>query len=330
MELLDRYLHAVRFWLPRAQRQDIIRELAGDIQSQIEEAEQERGAALDEAQVEAILHRFGHPILVAGRFLPQRCLIGPTLFPLYAFVLKLIAGFYVLPWLLVWLFFVIFVPSYRAEHPGLDLPATVQSLWLIAIHLFAFVTLAFAFLERSEAKSVLFARWNIRNLPAARDANRLSRGSAVASIVATTVFILWWVNVASFPAPRTARMAPVLLGYYWPVLLLLLAAIPIAVVDLFHPWWTRGRAAARLAIDGAWAVVACLLLVSGPWIHLSITNLPPDRAAAVVRWVNLPVLITLVVIGVASVFQAVQDVRWLVGRPTSANAQSRSSATGAT
>ena len=31
MELLDRYLQAVRFWLPKAQQQDIIAELSSDL-----------------------------------------------------------------------------------------------------------------------------------------------------------------------------------------------------------------------------------------------------------------------------------------------------------
>ena len=39
MELLDRYLQAVRFWLPKAQRDDIAAELSEDIRSQIEERE---------------------------------------------------------------------------------------------------------------------------------------------------------------------------------------------------------------------------------------------------------------------------------------------------
>ena len=41
MELLDRYIQAVRFWLPKAQRDDIAAELSEDIRSQIEERESE-------------------------------------------------------------------------------------------------------------------------------------------------------------------------------------------------------------------------------------------------------------------------------------------------
>ena len=43
-ELLNRYLQAVRFWLPRTQQQDIIAELSSDLHSQIEDKETELGA----------------------------------------------------------------------------------------------------------------------------------------------------------------------------------------------------------------------------------------------------------------------------------------------
>ena len=39
MELLDRYLQAVRFWLPRAEQDDMIAELRDDLNSQIEDRE---------------------------------------------------------------------------------------------------------------------------------------------------------------------------------------------------------------------------------------------------------------------------------------------------
>jgi hypothetical protein len=37
MEMLDRYLHAIEFWLPRAQKKDILAEISEDIHSQIED-----------------------------------------------------------------------------------------------------------------------------------------------------------------------------------------------------------------------------------------------------------------------------------------------------
>src|SRR5215813_5090171 len=40
-ELLDRYVHAVGFWLPKKQKADIMAELSEDLRSQIEEKEAE-------------------------------------------------------------------------------------------------------------------------------------------------------------------------------------------------------------------------------------------------------------------------------------------------
>lgn len=71
MQLLNRYLAAVGFWLPKAQRKDILAELSEAIQSQIDEKEAELGRGLHEAEMEAILKAWGSPVLVAERYLPQ-------------------------------------------------------------------------------------------------------------------------------------------------------------------------------------------------------------------------------------------------------------------
>ena len=85
-ELIDRYLQAVRFWLPKAHRQDdLIAELGEDLRCQIEDKETELGHPLDKAEMAAILKRCGSPMMVAGRIAPQRHLIGPALFPIYEF-----------------------------------------------------------------------------------------------------------------------------------------------------------------------------------------------------------------------------------------------------
>src|SRR5258708_33102104 len=105
MELLDRYLQAIEFWLPKRQRQDIIAELSEDLRSQIEEKETELGRKLEDAEVEAILKRCGSPLAVASRYRPHQYLIGPTLFPIYRVVLAVllvrVRGYPVLVWFAV-------------------------------------------------------------------------------------------------------------------------------------------------------------------------------------------------------------------------------------
>jgi len=56
LELVDRYLQAVRFWLPKTRRQeDLIAELGEDLRSQIEDKESELGHTLDKNEISEIL-----------------------------------------------------------------------------------------------------------------------------------------------------------------------------------------------------------------------------------------------------------------------------------
>jgi len=71
VELIDRYLQAVKFWLPRGQQDDIAAELSEDMQSQIEEQESKLGRQLNEGEVAQLLKQRGRPLLVASRYLPQ-------------------------------------------------------------------------------------------------------------------------------------------------------------------------------------------------------------------------------------------------------------------
>jgi hypothetical protein len=83
MELLDRYLHAVGFWLPKAQKKDIIAELSEDIRSEVEDKEAGLGRKLSDDELAAILKRRGSPFAVAQLYLPQRQPIELTLGPVW-------------------------------------------------------------------------------------------------------------------------------------------------------------------------------------------------------------------------------------------------------
>jgi len=65
MELIDRYLQAVKFWLPKDQRQDIIAELSEYLRSQFEERESALGRKLTDGDVEQMLKPARPP--AAGR-----------------------------------------------------------------------------------------------------------------------------------------------------------------------------------------------------------------------------------------------------------------------
>ena len=72
MDLIDRYLNAVGFWLPKDRKEDILKELAEDIRSEKEEKEAGLGRAMTGPEVEALLKTRGRPFQMAGRYLPSR------------------------------------------------------------------------------------------------------------------------------------------------------------------------------------------------------------------------------------------------------------------
>ena len=246
MDLLDRYLQAVRFWLPRAQQQDIIAELGDDLRSQIEDKESRLGRALNDDEMVALLRQTGHPMRVAGRYQPQQSLIGPTLFPLYKFVLKITTFFYLVPWILVWIALAIFVPSHQHEGWG--------ALLRIPFVVFAIITLNFALLERFQSRLSCLESWDPRKLPAApKRKDRVSRVESVFELAFNFLFILAWLA-----APDVARHIlaaadnvlvplPALQAWYWPVLAPVVVSMAQQFTNLFRPDWTWLRPFTRLA-----------------------------------------------------------------------------------
>ena len=90
MELLDRYLQAVKKHLPWQRQDDIIAELRANLEAQLEDKEAELGRPLTKEEAEQWLKQMGSPIQVAARYQRQQYLIGPALFPTYWYVLKLV------------------------------------------------------------------------------------------------------------------------------------------------------------------------------------------------------------------------------------------------
>ena len=284
MELLDRYLHAIEFWLPRRQRQDIIAELSEDLRSQIDEKQAELGRKLQDGEVEAVLKRCGSPLVVASRYLPQQYLIGPTLFPIYRFVLVVLVLGCVIPRSLIWLGFLIADPVHRSYLHMENLLATV-------LYFAFFTTLAFAIIERSGIKLQVLDTWNPRKLPPVRDPNRISRFGSLCEIAANAVFAVWFVSIFWSRSPvdlygAKITLAPVWQLFFWSSLVIWAANIAIAAVNLFHPYWTRVRASLRLLFDGLGAGLFCWLLKAQILMGISAPSLPISRAVVLTNLIN--------------------------------------------
>jgi hypothetical protein len=292
MQLIERYLQAVKFWLPNEHKQDIVAELSEDLYSQIEEKEAEVGRKLNDNEVEAILKQRGRPVLVANRFLRQEYLIGPVMFPIYIFVLKIVALCYLLPWALVWVGIMTYSPTYRAEHNGWlgGMGTAWASLWSITFIAIGLVTVVFAVLEQVQHRSHFLENWNPRKLPPVRNTNRIKRSSSIGEIVGN-VALIGWVSYLSSPLlvnrPEIqVLLSPVWRYFFWAYLCVALANTALSIANFRHPYWTVKRASIRLFSDCIGSTLFCWLMKINIVAAITVPKIAASRTAQITNSVN--------------------------------------------
>jgi hypothetical protein len=332
MDLVDRYLQAVKFWLPSAQKQDIIAELSEDLRSQIEEKEAALGRPVTETEVEAILRKVGRPVLVANRYLPPQYLIGPLWFPIYQLVLKIVAACYLVPSILVWIGLMVFNPANRIARSGGGwigaLGEAWGGLWLAAMIAIGTVTMIFAVLEKAQAKSGLLEQWDPGKLPAVRDPNRIPRSNSAIELVANIVFCSWWITFMGSQVVLDRfdvriTLAPIWHSFFLSFLVLAVANVASAAVNLLRPYWTRPRAGVRLATNLMGSALFCALCRSDIVADISVAGVTPANTLEITHAINrvmgqafpLAVAVGLVVLAV--------DIRRIV-RANATDPRSRS------
>jgi len=243
LELVDRYLQAVRFWLPKTSRQqDLVAEFGEDLRSQIEDKETELGRPLEQNEISEVLRRCGAPMMVASRLGPKRHLIGPTLFPIYLFVLKM-----VLLWILLPVFIFIVSPATLASTNGdwgKAVAVTLGNLWSGAFTAAGVITLVFAILERTQMFAKINCKWDPSQLPPLEKPERKTSLFQTVCELGFHVFaVVWLLLVPNHPflalGPAAAFLAagPIWGTFYAPIVLLAVAAVLRAVVILVRPQW---------------------------------------------------------------------------------------------
>jgi hypothetical protein len=245
MELVDRYLQAVRFWLPKdAQQEDLLAELGEDLRSQIEAQESASGRPLSTDEASAILKRCGAPMVVASRMGPKKSLIGPALYPIYIFVLKM-----VLFWILVPVFIFI-VGLVNLANSGGDwagaIGNTIGQLWSALFISAGIVTLVFAILERSSAYAAAACKWDPLSLPPVQQ--KTERKPSTLQTVCQLIFgvfgLVWLLLISHSPflilGPAAAFLhaSPLVHKYYLPIVLLGVLSLIRSSVTLARPQWT--------------------------------------------------------------------------------------------
>ena len=241
MELLDRYLLAVRKHLPWQRQDDILAELRANLESQLEEKEAALGRPLTPAEMENWLKSLGSPMRMAAPYQPQQYLVGPALFPIYRSVLKI-----ALAWGAV-IYCIASAASLLAKSPqAIDVMRAIFQAPLVLFTIAAWITLAFAAIEIAVAHRYL-------TLP---DLCAPSSGWSVAELPPFSPEV-----GGKKPKSFAAAVAEVIFGFFWLVWLLLVPAHPYL---MFGPgvYYLRSLpyTLAPIWVTAYWWVVALNLL----------------------------------------------------------------------
>lgn len=268
MELLERYLQAVRTYLIRNRRDDIVKELGDNILSQMEDKAAELRRPLNQLEQAAILKQYGHPLVAAARYrrLPLQQLVGPTLFPLYWYALQAILVF-------VAAFHVMIAVVVALSHGSVfeGMVAAWGSFWLWALVAVGGLTVAFGLIEYFGGGKVPFTdTFDPGELPKLKK-HSPPRDNAPAELVMGSVFLIGWPIFLHSSTPAFAKSIPFRLAPVWwhfeiPMLLVVALGIAAAYVSLFRPQYQRLRATLALTANVVGVVVLYFFLQAGEFI----------------------------------------------------------------
>lgn len=297
MELLDRYLQAVRKYLPVRRQDDIIAELRANMESQIEDKESELNRPLTQSEMEDLLRKMGHPMLVASRYQSQQYLIGPTLFPMYLYVLRL-----TMLWAFVICIIVTVVVTPLTTAGARPIFESLLRMPGILIQTAAWITLVFAALDffrtRYPKACPPFAgatqNWNPSSLPplekdAYRPGKRRSFAQAVAEIIFASLFLVYLLLIPSHPflmlGPGVVflkvmpyQLSPAWWTFFWWIVALNTVQIVARCIDLVRGTWQQPGRIQEIVLKVFGLIPIVILLAAPGHIYVSLKNPALDQA----------------------------------------------------
>jgi hypothetical protein len=325
MDLIDRYLAAVGVLLPQAQKADIVAELRDVLLNRREEQEAALGRPLTRPENEALLKAFGNPLTVAGRYGRQQYLIGPELYPVYVFVIRIVLAAIALSAVITGVVQGVLNPANAAQ----AVLVAFNIVWTGGFAAVGVVTAIFAGLQRTPAGARILDAWSPGDLPRVPKRRR-HRGwpDYVAAIVVNVIFLLWWSHLINFWQPvilaspgQTLHIdvAPVWHALYWPVFALALGVIAINGARLAGV--ARGRVVhgLDLVLQIGTLAIASYALRAGQWAVVTGRGLDVQALQAVQRGVDIGAMVTLIVVIVVAAVTFGYDA-WRLHRPAPAAA----------
>ena len=314
-QLLDRYVAAVKFWLPKKQRDDIAAELAANLQAEIDDRAAELGRVLTDDEIAALLKQHGSPMVMASRYQEQnrtvtfgRQLIGPVVFPFYWIAIKVT---------LVLLLITGIIPIFLVDTHGPPFAGFGYALVRVvrfALPTLVFMTLLFAVIDFCLRKFHFLekwrANWDPRKLPPAdRQAKQVRRSSSIAGIIIQSIFIVWWWNHGSIPyltvtnAGAQVHFAPVFATLHLPILIIMFINLAQHWINLAEPSWRWLPPLTGLISSLAGLVILYPLLHTSPLVSIfdrngiAISTHEADQLEKLLSWGAINLWIGIAIVG---------------------------------
>ena len=258
--LVDHYLLQLKSLLPARAREDVAAELGESIHTAIAERERSLGRTINDDELAEILKSYGHPLLVAGRYLPMQELIGPRVFPLYWYALQAVT---------------MVIAVVTGMLAGIALLTTrttamqviVGGFWL-ALAAAACVTIAFAVLDHGGIRVRFLDTFDPRKLELglfgmrAAPLSPIPRADTVFELATLAIFVAWWTGALDFVSVLGAGteigFTVAIEPFFWPVLALAVVDLGRLSIDFMRPYRTRPRVILRLVINVGWLVALVL------------------------------------------------------------------------
>lgn len=312
MDLIERYLAAVRQNLPTDKANDIIAELHDELATRQEMREDRLGRPLRRDEVTALLTEFGHPLVIAARYRPQQYLIGPEIFPFYLFALRVVLTIGAISLVAIGI-----ISALLGDRNLIEMFVRITGdLWGFFFTAVAAVTLGFALFERYGGPIDQLYRWTPEHLPMPL-ARHKGQWEAAFEVGCSIAFLLWWTGAIQFPAIPAARgihIEPTAIWdlYYLPILLLASAQLAVNLVKWLLPHLRRTNAILAISVSVATIAIALGLYQAGEWVTVTATGDSGTKLRDLFGSVNLSIRITLIVVMVVMAFQALGELWKLV------------------
>jgi hypothetical protein len=337
MEHLDRYLQSVGRHLPAARRADILAELRANLEAQIDERAEALGRPLTPVEEEVWVKGLGSPLQMAARYMPQQSLIGPGLFPIYWYVLRLVFFWATAIFLLV-SGVLLAIHGATAEY-AVETVFKLPGVWFMTA---AWVTLIFAALEIAAQRSPK-VRAQLADSMRTFDPGGIpgfdeepqkgekprSYAKAVAEFIFGLLATCWLLLIPANPfllmgpgiyvyQSLPYRVGPVLMHVYWAIVALNVVQTAWAGVNLSTGAWHGPRRVEHLVTKLLGFIPIGLLLAAPDHLVVVLRNPAADEAAlghtlfTINESLHMGMMVVLFIFIVQFVWEVVRMVRTVV------------------